>query len=134
MEKKFFQKKLQIVFTPCFLFWTLIDEGKAWGKNVFFQVFKKMEKSCTWCIFEKKREFFDNENQKCQCENMKNSFFSILIIKTDRDLHFCHRKIAVSSEKSSRNESEFQCFPKMTTFLGSYLAILSNAGPSDFGR
>ena len=66
MEKKFFQKKLQIVFTPCFLFWTLIDEGEAWGKNVFFQVFKKMEKSCTWCIFEKKREFFEKENQKCQ--------------------------------------------------------------------
>jgi len=85
MKKKFFQKNLEIVFTPCFLFWTLIHEGKAWGENVFFQVFKKMEKSCTWCIFEKKREFFDNENQNCQCEIKKNLIFSFLIIKMDFD-------------------------------------------------
>ena len=108
MKKTFFQKKLKIVFTPCFLFWTLIDEGKAWWKNVFFLVFKKNGKKLYMVYIREKKGLFDNENQKCQCEIKNNLIFSFLIIKMDPNLHFCHRKIAVCSDESSKNEPDFE--------------------------
>ena len=123
LKKKFFQKSLKNLIAPVSYFGHSSMKEKHGGKTCFFK-FSKKRKKVVHGVYSRKKEFFDTENLKCQCENMKNSIFSILIIKMDRDLIFVIEKSQFPVMKA----------PKMTTFLGSYLAILSNAGSSDFGE